>query len=115
STIMSVLCAERCGVAGFAGEARGVATSNIMGRVHIAQMKLGGGFFPISLTVLQNTYVDMLFGLDMLKRYRCIIDLSANVLRIETTSGMEEAPFLAEADLPRRGVGHSSGQSQPSD
>lgn len=110
STIMSVACAERCGLSRlvdtrFAGEARGVGTAKIMGRVHIAQMKLGGSFFPISLTVLQNDDVDMLFGLDMLKRHRCVIDLSANVLRIETGSGVEEAPFLAEADLPKKGLG----------
>ena len=108
STIMSEACAERCGVARlvdtrFAGEARGVGTARILGRVHIAQMKLGSSFFPISLTVLQNNDVDMLFGLDMLKRHRCIIDLSDNVLRIETASGLEEAQFLAEADIPKKG------------
>ena len=108
STIMSEACAERCGVArhvdtDFAGEARDVGTTRILGRVHIAQMKLGSSFFPISLTVLQNNDVDMLFGLDMLKRHRCIIDLSANVLRIESAFGLEEAQFLAEADVPTRG------------
>jgi DNA damage-inducible protein 1 len=110
STIMSVSCAEKCGVSRlvdtrFAGEARGVGTAKIIGRVHIAQMKLGRSFFPISLTVLENDDVDMLFGLDMLKRHRCVIDLSANVLRIETCSGVEEAPFLSEADLPKKGLG----------
>lgn len=108
STIMSVRCAERCNLSRlvdtrFAGEARGVGTAKIMGRVHMAQMKLGSSYFPISLTVLQNDDVDMLFGLDMLKRHRCMIDLSANVLRIETGNGMEETPFLPEAEIPKKG------------
>ena len=72
STIMSQRCAERCGVmrlldTRFAGEARGVGTARILGRVHIAQMKFGRSYFPISLTVLENNDVDFLFGLDMLR------------------------------------------------
>ena len=73
-----------------------VGTAKIVGRVHMAQMKLGQSFFPISLTVLENDDVDFLFGLDMLKRHRCAIDLRDNVLRVEGSRGIEEAPFLSE-------------------
>jgi DNA damage-inducible protein 1 len=37
----------------------------------------------VSITVLESDSIDFLFGLDMLKRYRCSIDLDKNVLRIE--------------------------------
>jgi DNA damage-inducible protein 1 len=108
STIMSVDCATRCGLmrlvdTRFAGEARGVGTAKILGRVHIAQMKLGNTFFPISITVLEKNDVDFLFGLDMLKRYRCQIDLSENCLRID--GGREAAPFLPENALPTHARG----------
>jgi DNA damage-inducible protein 1 len=103
STIMSVACAERCGLmrlvdTRYAGEARGVGTAKILGRVHIAQMKIGETFFPISLTVLEKNDVDFLLGLDMLKRYRCQIDLSENCLRMD--SGRASVSFLSEADMP---------------
>ena len=103
STIMSVNCAERCGLTRlidtrYAGEARGVGTCKILGRVHIAQMKIGETFFPISITVLEKNDVDFLFGLDMLKRYRCMIDLADNCLRID--GGRENISFLAENALP---------------
>ena len=93
----------------FAGEARGVGKCKILGKVHIAQMKLGKSYFSISLTVLENNdvsyfslasmyfvkkhccvQVDFLFGLDMLKRHRCCIDLQKNVLRIMGSSDLEE-------------------------
>jgi hypothetical protein len=36
---------------------------------------------------------------DMLRRHRCIIDLSRNVLRIEGHNGHEELPFLDESEI----------------
>ena len=103
STIMSVDCATRCGLmrlvdTRFAGEARGVGTAKILGKVHIAQMKFGSTFFPVSITILEKNDVDFLFGLDMLKRYRCNIDLAENCLRVD--GGRENVSFLSEYDLP---------------
>ena len=42
--------------------------------------------------------MDMLLGLDMLKKHQCTIDLKKNVLVIGTTG--TETPFLSEAELP---------------
>lgn len=111
STIMSQACAERCNITRlidtrFAGEARGVGTAKIVGRVHIAQMKFGNNYFPINITILENDDVDFLFGLDTLRRYRCCIDLSKNVLRIEGVNGQQEIPFLPESDLPDNAKGN---------
>ncbi|GAA5826189.1 hypothetical protein JCM11251_007200 [Rhodosporidiobolus azoricus] len=81
STIMSPTCAERCGImrlldTRFAGMARGVGTSRILGR---------------------NKDVDLLFGLDMLKRYQCSIDLKENALVIQD----RKIPFLSEHEIPK--------------
>lgn len=42
-----------------------------------------------------------LFGLDMLRRYQCSIDLHKNVLRFGSISNVE-LPFLAEHELPAK-------------
>jgi DNA damage-inducible protein 1 len=108
STIMSAECAERCGLTRlidqrFAGQARGVGTAPILGRIHLAQMKVQSSYYPISITVLQGGDVDFLFGLDMLRRHRCCIDLKHNVLRMEGATGIEEvSPFLSEAQIPKK-------------
>lgn len=68
----------------------------------MVQMKLGQSFFPVSITVLESNKMEFLFGLDTLKRYRCCIDLSKNVLRmLDGIQGVEEIPFLGEADIPK--------------
>jgi DNA damage-inducible protein 1 len=107
STIMSYELAERCSLthlidSRYAGEARGVGTGKILGRIHMAQMKFGNSFYPFSITILERSDVGFLFGLDMQKRHRCCIDLSQNVLRMETVNGIEVVPFLNEADIDTR-------------
>jgi DNA damage-inducible protein 1 len=107
-TIMSEACAERCNVlrlmdTRYAGMASGVGTAKILGRIHMVQMKLGNSYFPVSATILENSSMDMLFGLDTLKRYRCQIDLASNTLRMmDGQSGVEEVPFLSEGEIPQK-------------
>lgn len=80
----------------FAGVAQGVGTAKILGRIHSAQIRLGDLFLPVAFSVLEGQSVDLLFGLDMLKRHQACIDLSTNTLRIAKT----EIPFLSEHELP---------------
>lgn len=102
-TIMSASCAERCGImrlvdTRWSGMAKGVGTQKILGRIHLAQIQIENSFLASSFSILENQTMDMLLGLDMLKRHQCIIDLKRNVLVINSAN--VETRFLPESELP---------------
>ncbi|EPS70898.1 hypothetical protein M569_03862, partial [Genlisea aurea] len=103
STIISKSCAERCGLlrlldTRYKGIAHGVGQSEILGRIHVAPIKIGSIFYPCSFVVLDSPNMEFLFGLDMLRKHQCTIDLKENVLRVG--GGENAVPFLAEKDIP---------------
>ncbi|XP_061353266.1 protein DNA-DAMAGE INDUCIBLE 1 isoform X1 [Gastrolobium bilobum] len=105
STIISKSCAERCGLLRlldqrYKGIAHGVGQSEILGRIHVASIKIGDIFYPCSFLVLDSPNMEFLFGLDMLRKHQCIIDLKENVLRVG--GGEVSVPFLQEKDIPSR-------------
>lgn len=103
STIMSKACAERCNITRlidnrWSGIAQGVGTQKILGRIHLCQVQIENDFLSSSFNVLEQQPMDMLLGLDMLRRHQCVIDLKDNILRIGTTG--TETKFLNESELP---------------
>lgn len=103
STIMSKACAERCNItrlidSRWSGIAQGVGTQKILGRIHLCQVQIENDFLSSSFNVLEQQPMDMLLGLDMLKRHQCVIDLKDNNLKIGTTGTITK--FLNESELP---------------
>eukprot|EP00756_Hemistasia_phaeocysticola_P063631 Hpha_TRINITY_DN7109_c0_g1::TRINITY_DN7109_c0_g1_i1::g.29780::m.29780/K11885/DDI1; DNA damage-inducible protein 1 len=103
TSVISPGAAERCGLHRFVdsrwrGAARGVGEAQILGRVHMAKMTLGGrAEVPVSLTIV-DAGVPLILGLDLMRRHSCVMDLKHNRLVI---SGDAEVavPFLAAHEV----------------
>lgn len=107
-TIMSAECAERCNIMRlvdkrWAGIAKGVGTQKIIGRIHLAQIQIENIFLPCSFSVLEDQPMNVLLGLDMLRRHQCVLNLRENHLSICTPSANIKTYFLPEAEIPTHG------------
>ncbi|KAF3856207.1 hypothetical protein F7725_016930 [Dissostichus mawsoni] len=100
-TIMSQACAERCNIMSWwtvAGPGSQRAWAPRRSLEEFIWVQIEGIFLPCSFSILEDQPMDMLLGLDMLKRHQCSIDLKRNLLLIGTTN--TETSFLSEAELP---------------
>ena len=103
-TIMSRKTAEKCNLMKLldkrcAGMAHGVGTGRILGKIHAVDMRINNITFPISISVLEDTKIGFIFGLDNIKRHQCCIDCAQNKLVLR--NGEVSVPFLAEKDIIR--------------
>jgi Aspartyl protease len=78
------------------GVASGVGTAQIVGKIHNAPVELGHVEFPMDFLVLESSTTMMLLGLDLMRRYKCIVDLEREVLIFGGKGGVEVAMLPAE-------------------
>ena len=72
-TIMSIECAKRLGITKmidnrWSGVALGIGKDQIFGRIHLTQIQIEDVFLQCSFTILNNQNLNILLGLDMLRR-----------------------------------------------
>ena len=104
STIMSQALCEKCDLFNlcdtrFSGIAKGVGTGKIIGTVHAAQMKIQNKVLMAKITVLENSSIGFIFGLDNMRAHRCTIDLKENGL-IFPDIGVT-AKFLSDGEIKK--------------
>lgn len=102
STIMSKSFAQRCGLlkdvdSRYQGMAVGVGTTKIVGRIHRCRLKVANHTIECAIQVLDNDDMQMLFGLDMLKKFRCCINLFDNVLEFKSQGF--SVPFMKDHQI----------------
>ena len=104
STIMSQTLCQKCDLFNlcdtrFSGIAKGVGTGRIIGTVHAAQIKIQNKVLMAKITVLENSSIGFIFGLDNMRAHRCTIDLNQNGL-IFPDIGVT-AKFLSDGEIKK--------------
>uniref|UniRef100_A0A0R3RR07 UBA domain-containing protein n=1 Tax=Elaeophora elaphi TaxID=1147741 RepID=A0A0R3RR07_9BILA len=115
-SILSDSVAQRCNLMRlvdkrFQATVHGVGgAQQLLGKIHACQVQIEEQFFSCNFDVLANRDIDVLLGLDILKRHRCVIDLQNNCLRFGESAATY---FLPDSEVPQRnlerfGTAHAS-------
>ena len=100
-SIMSYNCAQRCRINNnidtrYAGRAIGVGSSDILGRINGLNMKIGPISFDGKVSILRDSRVDFLIGLDFLKRFNCEVSFKDRALRLQVRHKFYEIPLISD-------------------
>ncbi|CAJ0579493.1 unnamed protein product, partial [Mesorhabditis spiculigera] len=85
-SVMSMECAKRCDLEHlldrrWTGVVHGVGgKQNFVGKIHMCKVQVEDHIFPCNFDVLGDQNIDLLLGLNILRRHQCSIDLRTNQL-----------------------------------
>lgn len=87
-SVMSLGCARRCHLTQnidtrYAGRAVGVGSMDITGRIGSLPLRIGPMTCNTDLTILRQSGVDFIIGLDFLRRFKASINLHEQTMRIQ--------------------------------
>ena len=80
----------------YQGIAAGVGQARILGKLSNIAVELGHVEFPMDFIVLDTPDNLLLLGLDLMRRYKCIVDLERDVLIFGGKGGVEVNTLPAE-------------------
>ena len=100
-TVMSESCARRCRVANqidgrYSGKAVGIGSSDILGRINQLQMRVGPITYHNKVSILRQSRVDLIVGLDFLRRFGAEINLDRRILKLNVRGRIVRIPFMYE-------------------
>jgi DNA damage-inducible protein 1 len=81
---------------GYQGIAAGVGRARIVGKITNVGCELGHVEFPMDFLVLDVKDKLLLLGLDLMRRYKCIVDMEKDVLIFGGRGGVEVLMLPAE-------------------
>uniref|UniRef100_A0A0N5AMU8 UBA domain-containing protein n=1 Tax=Syphacia muris TaxID=451379 RepID=A0A0N5AMU8_9BILA len=104
-SILSEATAKRCNLMRlvdkrFQATVHGVGgVKKMLGKIHTCLVQIEQHFFPCNFDVLSDHGIDILLGLDILRRHQCTIDLKNNVLKFSDSASTS---FLSDAEIPHK-------------
>lgn len=99
-TVMSESCAQRCRVANmidgrYCGQAVGMGSSDILGRISELPMRVGPISYRNRVSILRESRVDLILGLDFLRRFKSEINLDDGILKMKVRGKVIRISFIS--------------------
>mmetsp|Transcript_16517 Transcript_16517/g.15847 ORF Transcript_16517/g.15847 Transcript_16517/m.15847 type:complete len:310 (-) Transcript_16517:91-1020(-) len=119
-TVMSESCAKRCRVNNqidgrYSGKAVGIGSSDITGRIHDLSMRVGPVSYQNKVSILRESRVELIIGLDFLKRFGAEINLEKRILKLKVRGKVVRISFISDDDnLPESTLDDRDGDSMNS-
>lgn len=116
-TVMSESCARRCRVSNlidgrFCGQAVGMGSSDILGRISELPMRVGPISYHNRVSILRESRVDLILGLDFLRRFKSEINLEGGILKLNVRGKVVRISFIGSDNGPLRLSRGDNGNSE---
>lgn len=100
-TVMSESCAKRCHISDqidgrYSGKAVGIGSSDILGRINDLSMRVGPVSYLNKVSILRQSRVDLIIGLDFLRRFGAEINLEKRMLKLQVRGKVVRIPFICD-------------------
>lgn len=79
----------------FAGKAVGIGSSDILGRIGDLSMRVGPLSYHNQVAILRESRVDLIIGLDFLRRFKAEINLDQRILKLRVRDKTIRMPFIS--------------------
>jgi hypothetical protein len=110
---MSQLCAKRCRIndlvdSRYSGQAVGMGSSDILGRINGLSMRVGPVSYQNQVCILRESRVDLILGLDFLRRFKCEINLDEKLLKLKVRGRTVRLSFISNYNGPLQNLAFTS-------
>lgn len=96
----------------FCGKAVGMGTSDILGRISELPMRVGPISYHNRVSILRESRVDLILGLDFLRRFKSDINLEDGILKMKVRGKVIRIAFMDNYERPLRNFGENTDQCE---
>ncbi len=92
---MSLQCVEKCSMLQII-DPKVKLRQSMIGKIWAAPVRINNSFISVAFNILEDQEIDVKLGLDMLKRYKGVLDFHDNALKFGDDT---QIPFLTEEEI----------------
>ena len=81
----------------------------------VCSNRIGNTYLTCSFTVIEHSEMDLLVGLDVLRKYECEISLGKNIMTFSAAGVQQEVAFLSRIEMDKDSPQQQAPKTRSSD